>query len=172
MKKVVITGPECTGKTFLAKALADHYNTSWVPEFARDFLNNLDRPYVEEDLLKIAKGQLDLESQFEKKGEPILFYDTSLIVIKVWQQYKFGRCYPELVTQMNHGEYDLHLLMKPDIPWVHDCQRENQEDRDELFEIYKDELDQNKLTYISIYGDLETRIKRAIDAVDSIFRSH
>ena len=72
MKKVVITGPECTGKTSLAKALANHYNTRWVPEFARDFLNNLDRPYVEEDLLEIAKGQLNLESQFEKEGSPIL----------------------------------------------------------------------------------------------------
>ena len=169
MKKVVITGPECTGKTYLAKALANHYNTRWVPEFARDFLNNLDRPYVEEDLLEIAKGQLNLESQFEKEGSPILFYDTNLTVIIVWQQYKFGRCYPELIAKMNHCEYDLHLLTKPDIPWVHDRQRENPEDRDELFEIYKHELDQNKLTYASIYGDFETRIKKAIDAVDSIF---
>jgi len=92
IKSFVIVGPESTGKTTLAKTLAQEYNTFWVPEYARKYLSELDRPYGENDLNAIAKGQLDLEDKFLNRGEHILFFDTNLLVIKVWSIVKFAIC--------------------------------------------------------------------------------
>lgn len=168
MKKVVITGPECTGKTTLTKALAEHYQTKWVPEFAREYLDKLNRAYKEDDLLDIARGQLHLEDKIEAQCNGLLFCDTDLTVIKIWQQYKFGRCFKELISSLKTRRYHLHLLMEPDIPWVFDDQRENPDNREELFEIYKTELDQNQLNYTPISGSLDFRLQKAIEAIDAI----
>ncbi len=168
MKKIVITGPECTGKTTLTKALAEHYQTHWVPEYAREYLNSLNRKYEEKDLLEIARGQLALEREIERKSNHLLFCDTDLTVIKVWQEYKYGRCFDEVSEIMKSKNYQLHLLMTPDIPWEFDKQRENPDNRKELFDMYKSELDQCKYKYQTISGSFDSRLNAAIKAVDRI----
>ena len=97
VKKVAVIGPECTGKSDLSEFLANHYHTAWVPEYARGYLDNLVRPYEQHDLLTIAHGQMRLEDKYAKDCKDLMICDTNLYVIKVWSQFKFGNCHPEIL---------------------------------------------------------------------------
>ena len=92
MLKIVLIGPESTGKSTLSAQLADYYHTVWVREFAREYIEGLKRPYEETDLLKIAKGQIELEEEALKTEKRIVFFDTNLIVIKVWSLNAYKSC--------------------------------------------------------------------------------
>ena len=94
--RVAIVGPECTGKTDLARFLANQYHTAWVPEFARAYLETLNRPYTKEDLTTIATGQLSVENSIAQQANRIVFCDTNLLVVKIWSEFKYGSCAPEI----------------------------------------------------------------------------
>ena len=133
--KIAIVGPESSGKSSLSKALSERLSISWVPEFARAYLDGLGRAYTEHDLIEIAKGQLALEDAFDE-GEPqLLICDTNILVILIWAKDKFGRISPELKALWDPEPYALHLLLKPDLPWEPDPLRETpgQQDRMSLF---------------------------------------
>src|SRR5688572_5177765 len=98
--KVCVLGPECTGKTELSKALAAHYQTDWVAEYARAYLGKLGRPYDQADLLKIAHGQLRMEDEWIRDANKLLICDTNLIVIKIWSEVKFGNVDPDILEKM------------------------------------------------------------------------
>jgi len=84
--KVIFTGPESSGKTTITKLAAKQYSTQWLSEYARTYLAQLNYPYKVADLLNIAEGQVQAEQQFIQKNnqQDFLFFDTSLLVIKVW----------------------------------------------------------------------------------------
>ena len=154
LKKIVVLGPESTGKSTLCKQLANHYHTLWCPEFARGYLLQHGTNYSFYDLLTIAKGQLALEEEYvalsseplNVSGEPLdmrgdildlpyespltthysrfLFLDTDLYVMKVWCEFVFGKCHPFILDQIAERKYDLYLLCKPDLPWIKDELRE------------------------------------------------
>jgi len=166
MIKIVTTGPESSGKTTLAKTLAKHYQVPWVPEYSRDYLKKLDRPYQEEDLLQIAQGQVAREDQAAKDRPDLLICDTSLVVIKIWSEYRYGRCHPWILKQIEQRPVDVHLLCIPDIPWEPDPQRENPDDRDELFRLYQQAL-KDKPTVI-IRGSRSERLTWAISEIDRL----
>src|SRR5690606_40357439 len=107
LTRIAIVGPECTGKSELAAYLADHFNTVWVPEYARGYLDNLVRPYEEHDLLTIAHGQLRLETEWALSANGLLVCDTALLVIKIWSEFKYGRCAQESIDAMDEAQYDL-----------------------------------------------------------------
>lgn len=163
--RIAIVGPECTGKSELAAYLAGHFNTVWVPEYARGYLDNLVRPYEPEDLLTIADGQLRIENEWALTANRFLFCDTTLLVIKVWSEFKFGTCDPEIIRAMENTSYDLHLLTYVDIPWENDPQREHPDRREELFQIYRNELVKMKVPFIEIRGQREERRKTAVEAL-------
>jgi len=165
-KKITITGPESSGKTTLARQLAKAFDTLWAPEYAREYIDQLDRPYREADLLEIARRQVAREDEFAEKSGELLFCDTSLEVIKIWSEYRYGRCHPWILEQLEKRQPDLYLLCAPDLPWEYDPQRENPDDRDALFDIYRKELVGKKL--IEIRGDSEDRTQKAIEAVQSL----
>ncbi len=167
MVKIVVTGPESTGKTTLAQQLAAHYQTAWVAEYARIYLNNLHHPYELADLLSIAKGQLASEEVARMKDQKLLICDTSLEVIKIWSQEKYQTCHPWILDQLQKQQIDLYLLCAPDIPWQPDPQRENPEDRHRLFTIYQHELEKS---HMEIRGDEDQRLSIAIQAVDSLLK--
>ena len=167
-KKVAIIGPECTGKSDLSAFLADHFKTSWVPEYARGYIDNLVRPYTEDDLLIIAHGQLRLEESFSQTVEDVLICDTNLYVIKIWSEFKFGRCAPEILEEIETRPYDLYLLTYIDIPWEEDPQREHPEEREKLYSIYLQEMQQQNVPFIEIKGDRQQRRKTAIDAIEKL----
>ncbi|HYF70562.1 MAG TPA: ATP-binding protein [Ohtaekwangia sp.] len=167
-KKVAIIGPECTGKSDLSAFLADHFKTSWVPEYARGYIDNLVRPYTEDDLLIIAHGQLRLEESFSQTVEDVLICDTNLYVIKIWSEFKFGRCAQEILDEIETRPYDLYLLTYIDIPWEEDPQREHPEEREKLYSIYLQEMQQQNVPFIEIKGEKQQRRKTAIDAIEKL----
>ncbi|HFA49888.1 MAG TPA: ATPase [Bacteroidetes bacterium] len=171
-KTIVITGPESTGKTTLAGQLAAHFKTVWVPEFARSYISGLDRQYIENDLLEIAKGQLLQENKMKEKAGGVLFLDTSLEVLKIWSGYKYGRCHPFILDQLKAQKHRLYLLCEPDIKWEKDPQRENPDDRQKLFELYVQELTQQNTNFVKISGIGNTRFKNALHYVRQYLSIH
>jgi len=179
LKKIVVIGPESTGKSTLCGYLADYYNTLWCPEFAREYLLENGTAYTIDDLITIAKGQLDaaqkhiaaLQSQIDQTGivKPLII-DTDMYVMKVWSEYVFGTCPTFILDEINKQDFDLYLLCKPDIPWVKDELREypDEKPRQELFQIYKDILINQQTPWIEISGSFETRHQKAVAAIDAL----
>ena len=179
IKKIVVIGPESTGKSTLCGYLANHYNTLWCPEFARAYLLENGTTYTINDLVTIAKGQLaatqkhieDLEKRIATSKTPTpLIIDTDMYVMKVWSEYVFGNCPSFILDEINKQEFDLYLLCKPDIPWVKDALREypDEKPRQELFQIYKDILINQQTPWIEISGDFEDRNQKAVAAIDAV----
>jgi NadR type nicotinamide-nucleotide adenylyltransferase len=168
--RIAIVGPECTGKTDLSLFLANHFQTRWVPECARGYIDRLDRPYEQHDLISIAKGQVMLEDQLALNANKILICDTNLLIIKIWSEFKYGNCPTVIAEEMTKRKYDLHLLMYVDIPWVDDPQREHPDKREVLYELYKNELIKNKTNFVEIKGEQELRRASAINAIEKIMK--
>lgn len=177
-RRIAITGPESTGKSVLARQLADHYKTIWVPEYAREYIDQLGRPYTEGDILTIARGQLEREKEVEKiigKREGYgnyFFCDTEALVTKIWSEVKFNRCDPWILQQVESRVYDLYLLCDIDIPWEDDPQREHPQLREHLFSLYYEELLERTRNFRVVSGIGEMRLLNAIGYIDSIFPNH
>ena len=168
IKKVVIIGPECTGKSELSEYLARQFNTLWVAEYARRYLGDLPRPYRPEDLLLIAKGQISMEDQLVSKANKVLICDTDLYVIKVWSNFKYGYCDPEILRSIATRKYDLYLLTYIDVPWLHDPLREHPDQREELFEVYLTEMQNQNVPFRIIKGTREERRKDAMQSIERV----
>lgn len=163
--KVVLTGPESTGKSKLTEQLANHFKVDFVPEFARSYIDELDQPYQEKDLLLIAKGQVEAEKMALANGRSMIFCDTDLITIKIWAEYKYGRCDPWITHQLNLRKADLYLLCSPDLPWTEDPQRENRDDRTELFKLYQQSIQSLDVPFNIINGKGAIRLQNAIEII-------
>ena len=182
LKKIVIIGPESTGKSTLCKQLAQHFDTMWCPEFAREYLLANGTNYEFEDLLTIANGQLALEDEYttilernslpmlEAGGHLPLFIDTDMYVMKVWCEFVFGKCHQFILDEIINRKYDLYLLCNIDLPWTADELREypDPQTRKKLYKIYKDILINQSVPWVEINGDNDQRLKNAIVAVDRI----
>lgn len=167
LKKIAIIGPESTGKTKLAKHLAEHFETNWVPEFARDYLLNLNRSYEKDDLLEIAKGQIRLEDEIAAKSNGFLICDTNLIVLKIWSDNSFGETHPWILEQLQTRNYDFHLLTNVDIPWVHDPLREHPNMREHFFEKYRKYLIDHRIPFETVSGDGDHRKQAAVRLLEN-----
>ena len=165
--KIVLTGAESTGKTTLSKQLAEHYNTTWIPEFAREYIENMNRPYNYNDIVYIAQKQIKLVSEYEKKANKFLFIDTYLIITKIWFLWRFKK-YPKWLDKyLSSGNIDLYLLCYNDLPWVPDPVRENPgKNRDKLYRDYLHEILFLKKRYEIIKGKGQERLLNAIQAID------
>lgn len=176
LKKIVIIGPESTGKSTLCQQLAQHYQTLWCPEFAREYLVQNGTNYTYDDLLTIAKGQLKLEENYELNHSKLkiqnskLFIDTDMYVMKVWCEYVFGKCHQYILDEIVTRKYDAYLLCNIDLPWVADELREypNEQPRKELFNIYKDILVNQSTPWALISGTNEERLQAAINVVNEL----
>lgn len=182
LKKVVILGPESTGKSTLCEQLAQHYETTWCPEFAREYLLTNGTQYEFDDLLTIAKGQLALEDEYstileaqslpllESGGHIPLFIDTDMYVMKVWCEFVFGKCHRFILEQIVKRKYDCYLLCETDIPWTSDELREYPDlhSRRTLYLMYKDLLTQQNVPWTEISGSYEERLQKAIKMVDTL----
>lgn len=165
VRKVVILGPECTGKSELSEYLANHFSTVWVEEYARTYISTLERPYGPEDLPVIARGQLSLEDTFTPQANRVLICDTDLYVIKIWSQFKYGFVHPDILKSIATRKYDLYLLSYIDVPWAYDPQREHPQQRDELFGMYHQEMLRQHVPFTIIRGTREERRASAIESI-------
>lgn len=179
LKKIVIIGPESTGKSTLCEGLAAHYHTEWVREYAREYLLTHGTAYSYDDLSTIAKGQLALEDAGaaglgEGEGatgaDGVLFIDTDLYVMKVWSEYVFGRCEPWILKEIVARHYDGYLLCRTDLPWTQDELREYPDlaTRERLYHIYKDILINQPVPWVEIGGQAGERLQNAIQAVERL----
>ncbi|QES88482.1 AAA family ATPase [Rhizosphaericola mali] len=176
LKKIVIIGPESTGKSTLSADLAIHFDTNWCEEYAREYLVKFGKEYTIETLTDIAKGQIKLEEnaieQAIKENKEFVFIDTDMYVMKVWSEYVFGTCDNYILEQINHRKYDFYLLANTDLPWAADELREypDENPRLELFQIYKDILINQSTPWAEIKGTGEERTKMAIDIIEKYFQ--
>lgn len=174
--KVVVFGPESTGKTTLAKQLARHYNTVWVPEYARQFLQekwNTERKTCEpKDLLPIARGQMRMENELTPKASGILICDTDLLETKVYSEaYYLGYCDPLLEKYAKSNTYSLYLLTYIDVPWEKDDLRDKPRERELMFEYFKETLEKYNRNFVTLKGSKMTRLKHAITTIDNLERN-
>lgn len=174
--KVVLFGPESTGKTTLSIQLAKHYNTVWAEEFARPYLqrvwNQERRTCEQKDIIPIAEGQIALENRLSKRADKLLICDTDLLETKVYsQEYYGGFVDPRLEEAAVENTYDLYFLTYIDTPWEADDLRDRPEQRQEMFDAFKNALDKYNRPYIVLKGDKETRLKTASEAIDRILAS-
>lgn len=164
--RIVITGPESSGKTILARQLAELFKGQYIPEHAREYVEALNRPYTRDDVEAIARTQI---SQYQATGAgsgELYFFDTWLIITKVWFNWVFGQTPAWLEEQIQACPVDLFLLCRPDLPWEADPVRENGgENRIRLFDEYRKELIRYGFTFVEIGGTGEDRLKNAIFAV-------
>jgi NadR type nicotinamide-nucleotide adenylyltransferase len=170
-KKIVIIGPESTGKSTLCEQLAAHYDSLWVPEYAREYLIRNGKNYTYDDLLVIARGQVALEEKMAQ-GQSLLFVDTDLYVMKVWSEFVFGKCDPWILDQIGKRQYDGYLLCRTDLPWAPDVLREYPDlvTREKLFHIYRDILINQSTPWFEIEGTADQRLQSAISATGRLLQ--
>ena len=173
--KVVIFGPESTGKTTLSEKLARHYNTVWVPEYAREYLqdkwNNERKTCEPKDLLPIAEGQMRLENDLATKATDLLICDTDLLETKVYSEaYYLGYCDPTLEKHALENKYDLYFLTYIDIPWEADDLRDKPNERERMFLYFKDTLEKYNRNFVILKGDKKTRLKKAVEHIDNLLK--
>lgn len=172
--KVVLYGPESTGKSTLAKQLADCYDTVFVPEYSRIYaeqqlLNN--KLLTKNDVMPIAEGQMRLENEQAPKANKVLICDTDLLETKVYSQaYYNGICDPLLEKYALENTYDLYFLTYIDVPWVADNLRDMPDGRKTMFEAFELALKKNNKPYIVLKGSMKERFEMAIDHIDELLK--
>ena len=171
IKKIVVIGPESTGKSTLCEQLAAHYKTEWVKEYAREYLLTNGTDYTFENLLDVAKGQIAGEEATSHNNET-LFIDTDMYVMKVWCEFVFEKCHSFILEEIVKRKYDLYLLCNIDLPWVKDELREypDLESRKQLYRIYKDIMINQAVPWVDISGDYGQRLQKAMEATNTLLK--
>ena len=173
--KIVLFGPESTGKTTLSRQLARHYNSVWVPEYARSYLqakwNNERKTCETKDLLPIAIGQMKLENELAKKADNVLICDTDLLETKVYSEQFYGGFVDDLLNKATkQNSYDIYFLTYIDTPWEADDLRDQPDNRLEMFNAFEKALIDNNKRYVLLKGDKKTRFNKAIETIDLLLK--
>lgn len=172
MLKIAIIGPESTGKTELSEKLALSFHAALEPELARGYVENLNRDYDFEDVCEIARRQISIEKAYEQNNTDgkIVFFDTDLIITKVWFEYKY-KLVPEFVQKRLDEKFiDFYLLLAPDIEWKPDPVREHGDDREFFFDWYKQEIKKLNTPFAVINGINEKRFQNARSVIQPLLR--
>ncbi len=169
--RIAILGPESTGKSILAESLAKHFQTSWAPEYARNYLQQKVGKYSIDDVLHCARNQQWSESEAIGIANAVVFFDTEMINFKVWLEDRFQHC-PGWISKNLNERYDCYLLTVPDLPFEEDPLRENPHRRDHLFAWYKHEVENAGIPYALVSGEGNIRFENACDAVNKFLANH
>ena len=166
IKKIVLTGPESTGKSTLTKQLSEYYKMPMISEIARNYVANLNRPYTQKDVVEIAKLQINAEQKIIKQQPEIIFLDTDLIITKIWLIHRYSDCPMFVDKHLRENPAHLHLLCYYDIQWEYDSVRENPDLREYFFDKYLDEIKFYSLNYKIIKGTGEKRFENAVKLIN------
>jgi len=172
MKRIVVTGSECTGKTTLAEALAAYYGTLWVPEYARRFVAEKHGPVEAADVDAIARGQIALEEEMTaavvmRPDHGLLIQDTDLLSTIVYSRHYYGACPEWIETEFRRRRADLYLLAGSDVPWMPDGdQRDRGDRRGEIQALFSQALTDRGCRSVDVQGLLELRIELAVREIE------
>lgn len=168
-RRVVLTGSECTGKTTLAAALAEHYGCVWVPEHARAYARQKTGPLTLEDVSAIARGQIDAEERASQTAHPLLILDTDILSTVIYCRHYYGSCPEWIELAVRERLADLYLLLHPDVPWEPDPgQRDRPDRRDEMHGLFRAMLEVHPARHVDIAGTWPERAGRARGAIDAL----
>lgn len=175
--KIVLFGPESTGKTTLSEDLSRYYQEPMVKEYMREYLQEVwdsERRICEpRDIIPIAKGQMEAENRLAAQADDLLICDTDLLELKVYSEaYYDGYCDPLLLKHALNNHYHLYFLTYIDVPWTPDDLRDKPHDRERMFQRFHNALDQSNKPYIILKGDRETRLKIAIKEIDQLIKNY
>ena len=165
MLRIAITGPESSGKTTLCLLLSEHFKVPFISEYARTYLENKSGAYKQSDLDFIAKEHL---KNILSSSHTVSISDTDFSVLEIWSEYKFKKSSELIKELVSQDLFDLHILCRPDIPWVADELRENEHSRYYLFELYKASLTRHRKNFIEVDGSLENRIKKSVQYIEEL----
>lgn len=173
--RVVLFGPESTGKSTLAEALAKQYNTTFVPEYMRHYLqqkwDHNQTTCTKDDLLPIAQGQMKLENEMVQLAQKVLFCDTNLLQTKVYSEiYYNGHCPQEIELYAKKNTYDLYFLCGIDVPWVADDLRDKPNERTFMFETFERTLEAQNLPFVVLKGNHSIRLETAITHINQLLK--
>ena len=168
MTRVVITGPESCGKTTLLESVKHLAEVEITEEFARYYLDDIKRPYQYEDIYSIALGQIAFENDALESNKKLIIQDTDLLTLKIWCEYKYKKCHSLIIKELSKRLPSLYILCYPDIPWEHDVQRENPNDRLALFKLYEEEIKKLKVDYIILKGSNENRLNKVEQLISKL----
>lgn len=169
--RIAVTGPECSGKSELTKALSEHFEAPYAEEYARDFLTETGGKYDSDDLVTICKGQIAAEEAASAKARNLVVFDTDMLVLKIWALFRFGQV-PSFIEESNYQRpYHLRLLCKPDLPWEPDPFRESPDERERelLFGFYERQLAHAGAAFEVVEGSGDDRLNSAISAIERHF---
>ena len=165
MKSFILTGPESTGKTWLSGLLAGKFETSWRPEYLREFYDRYDG-VSEQEIPTIAKTQIEQENELLAMDLPLVFFDTNIITLKIYHEHYFesqASWFDELYDQSLYSHY---LLLDTSVPWEADPQRDSPEVREQLFHKFKTELEKLEVDFTVITGEYKQRIDQATNVIN------
>ena len=173
--KIVLFGPESSGKTTLAKQLAAYYNTLWVPEYMREYLqekwDSKKEKCTQEDLEPISKGQMKAENEAAIQVEDLLFCDTNLLEIKVYSEYYYdGFCPPEIEKYALKNTYDFYFLTYIDTEWQFDDLRDRPDEREKMFRIFEFQLINQNLQFEILQGNQDERFDLAVKTIEKLLK--
>ena len=164
--KIAVVGPESTGKSTMSAFLAEHYNTIWVPEYARGYCEKLTGAPTWQDEINMFNGQVALEAELLPGANKLLICDTTFITVKIWSDHTFGRSPQEVLDALPKHKYDLYLLLNIDLPWEDDPLRDFPDLREHFMDVWYKELDELDANYVLIEGTGPERYENAVRAVD------
>lgn len=166
--KIGIVGAESTGKSWLCEKLAEHYKTVWAPEYAREYFNDSDiYDYTSEDLVVIAKKQIESEAQLIQKASRFLFCDTTLITLKIWAELEFQTVPDFIEKNLTQVKYDHYFITDNQIPWAPDPLRQNKHSRELLFQMNEAEVQKTGIPYSIISGTGKQRLANALAIIEA-----
>ncbi|WP_405200307.1 AAA family ATPase [Christiangramia sp. LLG6405-1] len=175
--KIVLFGPESSGKTTLSEDLSKYYSEPLVPEFMRKYLQKVwdleHRVCEPQDILPIARGQMELENEKSGQADRLLICDTDLLEIKVYSEAYYDNFVdPQLLKHALNNEYALYFLTYIDVPWTPDDLRDKPHDREGMFQRFQQTLDEYQKPYMILKGDRQTRLNSAVKKIDQLLKTH
>ena len=166
--KIAVVGPESTGKSAMSAYLAKHYQTVWVPEYAREYCEKLTGDCTWQDEINMFYGQIALEETYLPKANKILICDTTFITVKIWSDEMFGSTPQVVLDALPKYKYDLYLLLNIDLPWQDDPLRDFPHKREYFMDVWHRELQALDANYVVISGTGSERYEAAVKAINNL----